>query len=158
MNSFFNKRPAPISRFDTALAVDEARRIVRYAMTGLLSTIAYVFTVILLTVNGADPILSNVIGVAIASIISYLGHLHFTFRVEKNHPKYFWRFTLVVATTLLFTAGITFLVTKVLRLPNEISIAAAVILIPATSYIFNRCWVFFPGLAEKNLPGVDRKS
>ena len=124
----------------------ELGRVLRFGVTGIVSALAYVVgTFCLIATGTAGPLTAAVIGYTGAAAISYFGHLYFSFRVDPDHRTFLWRFAAIVAVNFSMTMMITYIVTNVLAAPYHFSIAVVAVLIPATSYLCNRFWVFLPG-------------
>jgi putative flippase GtrA len=75
--------------------------------------------------------------------------LYYSFRVEANHRLFLWRFSVIGIVTFGIATGLTSLLTEDLRLPHRITIAIVSVVIPATTYLCNRLWVFRPGLTAR---------
>lgn len=125
----------------------EIARLVRFGVVGILS--AAVYAVVTFAINAlalGSPIMATICGHVAAGAISYLGHLHFSFGVPPQHRTFLSRFLLVAAATFAVNIFVTWLLVDVLGLSYLVAIAVVTALIPTTNYLFNRFWVFLPGL------------
>lgn len=125
----------------------EAGRILRFGLVGTCVTLVYLLVSIVANeVFGISPVFAAIIGQAAAIGVSYIGHSSFSFRVATNHGVFLWRYLVIVALLLAIAVGVTWLITNVERLSPRIATVTVAILIPIINYLFNRFWVFSPGL------------
>jgi len=125
----------------------EFGRLFRFGLTGTVATLAYAgSTIALVRYDLLGPVSATIVGYLVGAIISYLGHLHFSFRVEPDHRTFVWRFVVTAAITFPVTIIVTYLVADLLHWPYQIAIAIVTVLNPAIGYLCFRFWVFFPGL------------
>jgi putative flippase GtrA len=135
------------------LVLIEIGRLVRFGFTGLVVTFVYAaVTIVLVEAGGVGAIAASIAGYLAAGGVSYLGHLYFSFSVRPDHRAYVWRFLIAATLSFVLTIVITWIVTQVLGFSARVSVPVVSILLPATSYVCNRFWVFLPGLktAETN--------
>jgi putative flippase GtrA len=125
----------------------ELLRIVRFGFVGGSVAICYAAITFLIVWSGlAGSLVATIIGHLIASVLSYLGHLHFTFGVAADHRTFLSRFAVVAAATLALNVILTWFLVSVLHSAFQIPILVVTIAIPAANYLLNRFWVFLPGL------------
>jgi len=137
----------------------ELGRIFRFATVGTLAAIAYAGITFGVAETGlAAPIAASVLGFLVATAISYLGHLHYSFAVEPDHRIFLRRFTIVISITLAETMTCTWLITEGWHRSNLVSSISVSLLIPATNYICNRFWVFRSGPAAASINPLPRRS
>lgn len=131
----------------TAVAV-EAFRFARFSMVGIAAAICYAIVTFLLVKGGiSEAVAASVIGHLCAGVISYLGHLHFSFALRgERHRTFLWRFIIIAILAFALNILLTWLLTVVMGASYLISIAAVMILIPLLNYVCNRFWVFRPGI------------
>lgn len=125
----------------------EFGRLLRFGVVGIFATLAYIVATMIAdewllfaAVEGAA------FGQAVSTLVSYFGHLHYSFGVKASHRVFFWRFTLISVAVLGLNLGTTWLITGGLGFSHRIAVAVVSVLIPATNYLFNRFWVFERGL------------
>lgn len=128
----------------------ELARLMRFGITGMAAAAVYA-AVIFAVVKSAlmQPVTASIVGFLCAACVSYLGHLHFSFRVEPNHRVFLWRFLVITTATFAMTVLFTYIITVLLGRSYQIAIVVVVVLNPVLSYLCNRFWVFFPGLRDK---------
>lgn len=134
-----------IRQRDTSLhaLATEIAHLFRFGVTGAVATLTYaVITSALATWAAADPVTAAAVGYLVAGSISYFGHIHFSFRVEPDHRRFFWRFVLTALVTFPLTVGCTWLITVVFGYSIYASVATVTVLVPLTNYLCNRYWVF----------------
>jgi putative flippase GtrA len=135
----------PQFRWLTTWAVIEIGRLFRFGLTGIAATLAYAgSTIVLVKYGSLGPVSAAIVGYLVGAMVSYFGHLHFSFRVEPNHARFVWRFVLTAAITFPATIIVTYLITDVLHWSYQIAIAVVTLLNPAIGYFCFRFWVFFP--------------
>jgi putative flippase GtrA len=129
------------------LALRELFRLARFGIVGTAAALCYASTSFLIVWAGlSGSISATMVGQLAAALISYYGHLHFSFRVEPNHRKFVWRFLIVALTTFALNLLLTWSLTSILHAPYQVPIAVVTVVLPAASYLVNRLWVFHPGL------------
>jgi putative flippase GtrA len=125
----------------------EIGRLIRFGIVGIVVTLVYGFvTFALVSSSLANAVSATVIGHITAGLVSYFGHLRFSFAVNPEHRTFLWRFLVIAAAMFAVNIAITWLFTSVLGVSYVISIATVAILIPLMNYLCNRLWVFSPGL------------
>lgn len=133
------------SRLDDPLT--ELLRIVRFALVGVAATITHLGTTVLLIEGLAlNPVAASTLGVCVSFWISYYGHQTFSFAVERDHRGYLIRF--LVSSVLAFALNLSIVGanTYLLHFPYPLALAVLAVVIPGTSYLLNRFWVFSGGL------------
>ncbi len=136
------------------LAVGERANILmllRFAAVGSLATMAYL--VVSLGVSNSRfhlaPWAASLAGFAISFIVSYTGHLFFTYRAEPDHIFYGPRFILAtLALTVIFSAFSQVLVMhfKFGRIWSNLLVAA---LFPPCSFLLHTFWSFTAQMRDR---------
>ena len=135
-------------------AVIELGRLARFGLTGIVATLTYGGVSSAFVETGLTrPVAAAVIGYLASVMVSYFGHLHFSFRVKPDHQTFFWRFSVAAAISFPLTVLITYVVTDILGESYRLSIAAVMVMIPTINYFCNRFWVFLPGLNKNENNG-----
>ena len=120
-------------------------QLARFGIVGVGATIVHVLTVVAL-VDGAGLrfVWANPAGFIAGFVVSYAGHLTWTFGQRGNHRRRLPRF--IVVWLCGFTAGqvLGWLIVEVLGLPYGIALALTVTAIPVASFLAGRFWVFRP--------------
>jgi putative flippase GtrA len=126
----------------------ELGRVVRFGFVGVCATLVYAAaSLVAIEVFRFSPVLASMLGYCFSMGISYLGHVYYSFRVEPKHRLFLWRFITIAALTFGIAAVLTVVLTENLRLSHRVTIMIISVVIPATSYLCNRLWVFRPELA-----------
>jgi putative flippase GtrA len=133
------------------LALRELLRMARFGIVGTAAALCYASTSFLIVWSGlGSSISATIIGHVAAALISYYGHLHFSFQVEPNHRRFVWRFLVVALTTFALNLILTWSLTSILHAPYQVPIAVVTVVLPVASYLVNRLWVFDPGIDDRS--------
>lgn len=123
---------------------EQFRQLVTFGLVGITATAVHYVTA--LAVSQVIPLAyANPVGFLAAFGISYFGHLRLTFRVAAEESRHSTRMTRFFVVALLgFLAGQTMLLTLsstgLLKEWQTLLIAVAVI--PVTTFVVSRIWVF----------------
>jgi putative flippase GtrA len=118
-------------------------QIFRFGFVGGLATLAHVLTAMAaqamfnLPVQGA-----NLAGFCVAVFVSYLGHMRFTFAVQKGSGAQFLRFVVLSGLSLMTSSATVWLITTKLGASFATAMVAVAVLVPAASFVAMRLWVF----------------
>jgi putative flippase GtrA len=123
----------------------ELFRVARFGLVGVLSAIVYAAVTSACFALERNIMLATIIGQVGSTIVSYFGHLHFSFAVPPQHRIFIIRFLFVVGATLLMNVTVTWLFSSVVAAPYQLSILIVAVLNPPMSYLASRFWVFLPG-------------
>jgi putative flippase GtrA len=136
-------RPSSASMAGRSPVVGEVARVARFGLVGVVSTAVYfLLSVAMVELASLRPMGASVIGQIGAGIVSYLGHVIYSFRVRRDHRRHGWRFVVIAAATFGLNVLLIWLLTEVAQLPYWIAFASLVVMIPTINYIGNRFWVF----------------
>lgn len=119
-----------------------ALQVLRFGTVGLWATAVYTLVAALAHAAGAPPSLANVLGYAIATAVSFLGHFYWTFGKSTGHRRALPRFLVVSGCGFLLSAAIMHLVTTTLAAPFWAGLAAIIAVVPAVSWALGRYWAF----------------
>jgi len=132
----------------------EVGRIIRFGIVGVGAALVYAAVTALAVESGvASPVVASVSGHLVAGLVSYFGHLHFSFAVNPDHQVFAWRFVVIALITIAMNIGVTVLLTMVLGMSYRVAVLVVMVLIPLTNYLCNRFWVFHPGLEPLSKAG-----
>jgi putative flippase GtrA len=130
----------------------EVVRIARFGIVGGLALVLYVAVTSSIVQSGiASPIVATIVGHLAAGLVSYFGHLYFSFAVTPNHQAFLWRFAVVAAAAFAMNIGVSWLFTMIIGLPYLVAVGTVAVLMPIINYFFNRYWVFLPRRFERGL-------
>jgi putative flippase GtrA len=122
---------------------NEFWRLTRFSIVGVLATGVYIIaTIIAVEAGGVAPIVGATIGYCASFLVSYIGHLRFTFAVPGRYRDYFLK--AVVGSAAAFFVGTTvmWMATKIIRIDYRVALVAVAIIVPICSYLVNRFWIF----------------
>ena len=117
----------------TALA--EARRIIRFGMVGVAATLTHIAVanaVLALLIGSAY--VASAVGFAVAFVVSYLGHYHFTFAKNGRHGQSLPRFFLVALTGFLGSLLVLKVIAAQGAIPQAVSLTLSILVIPGLTY------------------------
>lgn len=115
----------------------------RFGIVGILATTVHVFVAYLVvSLTGSLPQLANLFGFLCAFLVSYFGHLHYTFQPEFASDSYFRRFLILSGLSFLTSASIVYFLTNTLGLDFRWALAAMAVIVPGISFIVAKFWAF----------------
>jgi putative flippase GtrA len=112
-------------------------------MVGVAATLTHiaVANAVLALVTGSAYVASAA-GFAVAFVVSYLGHYHFTFARNGNHGQSFPRFFLVALTGFLGSLLVLKVIAAQGGIPQAVSLTLSILVIPGLTYLAARIWAF----------------
>lgn len=130
--------------------VSEFWKLVRFSAVGGLATAVYVAAAMLaVAIGGVSPVVGAVIGFCASFLVSYVGHLRFTFAMPGRYRDYVVKFAVSSLASFLISTFTMWAATEILRIDYKIALVMVAVLIPVCSYLVNRFWVFLhPAGAE----------
>jgi putative flippase GtrA len=127
----------------------ESGRLLRFGLTGIFATGVYVLvSLVAIEVFGCSAVAGSVLGFTASVGISFYGHTLYSFKVNIDHGRALHRFVILAIASFALSTGLMWLLADVMAMPHRMSIAAIVVVIPLTNYLFSRFWVFRSGLAR----------
>ena len=122
------------------LPVDE---ILRFGVIGVLTTLVHLGV---LTAGveqaGVSPVLMNGIAFCLAVGVTYFGQSIWVFRNRERSTAQFMRFGVSVLAGLFGNMAIMAVAVKLLHQHYAIGFTAALIIVPAATFVLNKFWVF----------------
>ncbi len=118
-------------------------QLVRFGFVGGLATLVHVLAA--LSAKAAFDLpeqRANLIGFSVAVLVSYLGHMRFTFEIREGSNAQFLRFVIMSALSLAISSGAVWLMTTQLGFSFAVAMGAVAVLVPAASFVAMRFWVF----------------
>lgn len=120
------------------------RQLLFFGVVGITATIThYIVALLCHEWLGVTLYIANLVGYLSAVSVSYFGHGKLTFRVELNNAV-LRRFVIVSITAFLVSEGLLYVMEDVLLWPHRISLAVVVAIIPVTTFILSKLWVYRP--------------
>ena len=115
----------------------------RFGLVGILATLVHIgFAFIAKYVWQVSPQMANSLGFSLAFLISYTGHLRFTFQKRRSKRIYLQRFLVLSIASFFLSSAIVYVVTTLGGGSFALAIGIVAISIPILSYIFAKFWVF----------------
>lgn len=122
---------------------DLLARLCRFGIVGLTATLVHGLTLYCwVELLGVGPVMANSLAFAVAFIVSYLGHYHWTFEASCGHGRSVMKFLATAIAGFLANVAIMSLVTARLGLHYWFGFALIVATIPLLTYAVSRTWVF----------------
>ena len=119
------------------------RSLIRFGLTGILATLTHVGVFVLLVeLAHLRPLFASVPAFLSAVGVSYVLNYRWTFTASGPHRVMLPRFVLVSVTGLILNLLITYLVVDLWALWYGLALMAIVIVIPISTYLLSRFWVF----------------
>lgn len=118
------------------------RRWLRFGMVGLCATVSY-YALGLLFVRwlGLPLMLGNFLAYVLSFAVSYLGQCLWTFEARGNHAATLPRFAMAQVIGLILNSLIIANLAR-LHCPYEISMLAAIAIVPVIVFFICKYWVF----------------
>jgi putative flippase GtrA len=127
-------------------------QMIRFGGIGAMATVAHVLTALAaqgflhLPAQGA-----NLVGFAVAVIVSYTGHARVTFDAPLRSGSQVQRFVMLSLAGLAASSLTVHLVTTVLGLGFLTAMTAVAVIVPLATYLAMRFWVFRHAATERSL-------
>ena len=122
----------------------ELAAVLRFAVVGVASTLAYLGASLVLLDQGIAPRLTNLLAFVLGTVASYLGHYFFTYRSGDSHLRLGTRFFLVTAGLALLCGGLHHLALLFGATPRAAALFVTMAY-PPLSFGLNHFWAFARG-------------
>jgi putative flippase GtrA len=130
-----------------AVAVQYAK----FGCVGILATASHivVFTG-LIEFFKVVPLIANILAFCVAVLVSFLGHFHWTFKIEAKQPLFrfrqqrvaFARFLAVALLGLGLNSLMVFLVVDISQLSYRYAIVPMALVVPSIMFLISKFWAF----------------
>lgn len=130
------------------------RQILSFGAVGLIATLTHVLIAGFAFSGGLHPALANLFGALAAFCVSFIGNSSVTFRSRRSFASTAPRYAVLTAASFGITTALM-LWTESQQLPLAAYATAAIVIIPPTTFVLARFWVFAPKAAERS---SDRRS
>lgn len=122
----------------------------RFAIVGLAATAVHAMAALASRqILETTALMANAIGYVSAVGVSYGGSLLWTFRVEARLAQAA-RFVGVSLAGLGLNEALTYVIVETLGLPFTVALGVVIIVVPTTTYLLSRCWVFGKDIAPRS--------
>lgn len=128
-------------------------QLVRFGFVGGLATLVHVLAA--LSAKAAFDLpeqRANLVGFSVAVLVSYLGHMRFTFAIREGSSTQFLRFVIMSGLSLAISSGAVWLMTIELGFSFAAAMGAVAVLVPGASFLAMRFWVFSTNSSSVGLP------
>jgi putative flippase GtrA len=116
----------------------------RFGSVGLAATAVHAGVYAILVSQASAPAqLSNLVAFAIAFVVSFLGHHHFTFQASgRSAGGAAIRFLVVALAGFALNAGFVALTTQKLDQPPVVAVLFMLFVTPVFTYVLAKLWAF----------------
>jgi putative flippase GtrA len=123
---------------------NEFWRLTRFSIVGAVATGVYIVAaMIAVEVGGVAPVIGATIGYCASFLVSYIGHLRFTFAAPGRYRHYFLKFSVGSAASFCLSTTVVWVCTAILKIDYKLTLIGIGFIIPLCNYLINRFWVFF---------------
>jgi putative flippase GtrA len=121
-----------------------SRQVLAFASVGIAATVVH-YGAALLAAQWLPVTFANPIGFVVAVLVSYFGHVQFTFQLKGEARRHRHRLPRFLVTAVCgFLAGQTVLVTltTLTNAPDWLALGVAVASVPMITFALSKLWVF----------------
>ena len=121
-----------------------SRQVFAFASVGVAATIVH-YGAGLVAAQWLPITLANPIVFPIAFLVSYFGHVHFTFQLKgeaRRHRHRLPRFLVTAVCGFLIGQAILVTVTTFTNAPDWLALGIAVASVPMITFVLSKLWVF----------------
>ncbi len=123
--------------------MDEAARLSRFVLVGMLATIIHVAIFgALVERSGAAPVYASIPAFLVAMLVSYAINRAWTFSASGRHGIELPRYASISLLGLSLNVLITYVAVNVLHWWYVRALAVIVLIVPVTTFCLNRRWTF----------------
>lgn len=126
----------------------ELGAIVRFGLVGVMATLVYFATSLVLLDSGLAPRATNLAAFGVGTVASYLGHYFFTYRADDSHLRLGGRFAAVTAGLALLCAALHQLALWLGAGPHGAALFVT-LAYPPLSFALNHFWAFARGAVRR---------
>lgn len=119
------------------------RQLLRFGLVGTLSTVVHIVIGTILIQSGSPPLIANAFAFATAFLVSFVGHLGYSFADQEPEPaRALWRFGLIAVGGFLCNEAslAVFLATRLL--PNMAALGVSTTCAASLTFCLSRYWAF----------------
>ncbi|MGB3146839.1 MAG: GtrA family protein [Paracoccaceae bacterium] len=117
--------------------------IIKFAVVGVTATLVH-YGILSAGVDGVgiSPVLMNGIAFSVAVLVTYFGQSYWVFQVRRRSAAQLGRFGVSVIAGLIGNMAIMAIAVNGFGLPYHYGFIAGLIIVPATTFLINKFWVF----------------
>ncbi len=122
-----------------------AGEVLRFGVVGVAATAVHYGTAFL-SLGLLAPLAANTVGFLTAVLVSYAGHSRWTFRRtdRRSTVARFQKFLVTATGGLALSQAVLIVAEASGRVPQALSMLAAVLVVPPTTFLLAKLWVFRP--------------
>jgi putative flippase GtrA len=118
-------------------------QLVRFGIVGATSALVNFLGVFaLVELFSLKPLIANIIAYLIASIVSYVGHYHWTFASNAEHHKSVFKFYIMLGMNLLLNEALYAFFLYVVSLNYQLALILTIVIVPIFTFIVSKLWVY----------------
>lgn len=122
-------------------------------MVGILATAVHVAVAYFTgTFGDFPPQLANLFGFLVAFMVSYFGHLHYTFQPQASSDRYFRRFLILSGLSFLTSSSVVFFLTHTVGLNFVWAMVGVAVIVPGVSFLAAKFWAFTEAVPDEDDP------
>lgn len=119
------------------------RQLLRFGMVGLLATFVHMMIGFLLIQSTWHPLLANLLAFTIAFVVSFIGHLGFSFADQEVSPSSaLWKFALVALIGFAFNEVLLIMLLSEGDLSDTVSLWISTGSAAVLTFALSRLWAF----------------
>ncbi len=119
------------------------QQIRRFGVIGLLATAIHITVAYFAERLGSlSPQLANLSGFSAAFLVSYFGHMQYTFQPQGSSDRYFRRFLILSIISFLISSYLVFALTVELGVDFMWALASVAVIVPSSNFIVAKFWAF----------------
>jgi len=119
------------------------QQIRRFGVIGLLATAIHITVAYFAERLGSlSPQLANLSGFSAAFLVSYFGHMQYTFQPQGSSDRYFRRFLILSIISFLISSYLVFALTVELGVDFLWVLASVAVIVPSINFIVAKFWAF----------------
>ncbi len=115
--------------------------VLRFSTVGLLATLTYGLLGSAMLILQVPVYQANLVAYGGGILVSFVGHLLFTFRPKGSWASYFLRFMVVALTGFAFS-NVVIALFEFFDFPSWASLAVILFIVPFGSWLASRLWAF----------------
>jgi len=117
--------------------------LVQHDVVGLLAALIHVTIITdLLNHQGMAVLVANSVAFMVAVVVSYIGHYRWTFGVDGDHRLMFPRFIIIAIAGFALNQVIMYFFVMLYHIDYRIALAVVLTVVPTLSFVVNKLWVF----------------
>ena len=118
-------------------------QMLRFGMVGVLATFVHMVIGFLLIQSNWQPLTANMLAFAIAFLVSFIGHLGFSFADQDvSASSAFWKFAVVALTGFGCNGALLATLLAFSSLPDMVALCVSTACAAILTFILSKLWAF----------------